>query len=202
MLHCNRWHLTAGRGTAHCRLIWRKGRLTLNRQASATSSIAHSHVAKPLSGLRFPSVRNRFTGRVATGITDGFVCSADDEAGLISAARLQSEKCWITQGGEEMKPVRLTCMTATVLLAALAAHAQPQKAHGARYIIKDLGTLGGSDAEAGGISNNGWVEGFSTLPPDDSVIHSFLWRNGVMIDLGTLGGPNSFSEWQPNQFGN
>jgi probable HAF family extracellular repeat protein len=101
-----------------------------------------------------------------------------------------------------MKPVRLTCVTVMVFLAALTAQAQPQKPHKARYIVKDLGTLGGTVAESGGISNSGWVEGFATLPPDDSVIHSFLWRNGVMMDLGTLGGPNSFSEWQPNDFGN
>ena len=102
-----------------------------------------------------------------------------------------------------MKSARLMCMSVTVLLAVLAAQGQqPQKTTKARYIIRDLGTLGGLYAEAGGVSNDGWVEGFSTLPPDDSVIHSFLWRNGVMIDLGTLGGPNSYSEWRPNEYGN
>ena len=100
-----------------------------------------------------------------------------------------------------MKSVKLICMSAMVLLAALAAHAQPQKGPKARYIVKDLGTLGGTFAEAGGISNDGWVEGFSTLPGDE-VAHAFLWHDGVMMDLGTLGGPNSFSEWQPNEFGN
>ena len=69
-----------------------------------------------------------------------------------------------------------------------------------RYTIKDLGTLGGSFAFAGGISDSGWVLGYSTLPGDD-VTHAFLWRKGVMTDLGTLGGPNSFSEFRPNDFG-
>jgi probable HAF family extracellular repeat protein len=104
-----------------------------------------------------------------------------------------------------MKSVRLMC-TAMALLAALAipaslaAQAQPQKAPKARYTVKDLGTLGGTFALAGGISNTGWVEGFSTLPGDIDV-HEFLWHKGVMTDLGTLGGANSQSEFRPNDFG-
>src|SRR5450755_2763344 len=91
----------------------------------------------------------------------------------------------------KMKSVKLMC-TAMALLAALAipasfaAQAQPQKAPKARYTVKDLGTLGGTFALAGGISNTGWVEGFSTLPGDIDV-HEFLWHKGVMTDLGTLG---------------
>lgn len=100
-----------------------------------------------------------------------------------------------------MKPVKLMWMSVATLLGALAANAQPLNAPKARYIVKDLGTLGGSFAVAGGISNNGWVEGFSLLP-GDNIAHSFLWHNGVMIDLGTLGGPNSSSEWRTNEFGN
>ena len=42
------------------------------------------------------------------------------------------------------------------------------------------------------INDNGQIDGFSTLP-GDSVVHSFLIENGMMTDLGTLGGPNSES---------
>jgi probable HAF family extracellular repeat protein len=94
--------------------------------------------------------------------------------------------------------VAVLCLLAPALAAA---RAQQEKHPKARYTVKDLGTLGGSFAEAGGISNDGWVEGLSTLP-GDNVFHAFRWRDGVMMDLGNLGGLNSFSEWQPNDFGN
>jgi probable HAF family extracellular repeat protein len=74
---------------------------------------------------------------------------------------------------------------------------QPTKA---RYAVKDLGTLGGSAAEPGGISNTDWVEGWSLLP-GDAFSHVFLWHDGVMRDLGTLGGPNSSTVWRPNDEG-
>jgi probable HAF family extracellular repeat protein len=61
-----------------------------------------------------------------------------------------------------------------------------------RYTVTDLGTLGGSFSLAFGINNAGQVDGFSTLP-GDAVVHSFVVRDGVMIDLGTLGGANSQS---------
>jgi hypothetical protein len=35
-----------------------------------------------------------------------------------------------------------------------------------RYTVIDLGTLGGTFSLAGGLSNSGWAEGFSTLPGD------------------------------------
>lgn len=60
------------------------------------------------------------------------------------------------------------------------------------YYVTDLGTLGGSFSLAYAINNKGQVDGFSTLP-GDAVVHSFVYENGMMIDLGTLGGPNSQS---------
>ncbi len=61
-----------------------------------------------------------------------------------------------------------------------------------RYVVTDLGTLGGSFSLAYGINNRGQIDGFSTLPGDGAT-HSFVIQNGVMTDLGTLGGPNSLS---------
>src|SRR5689334_11376953 len=103
-----------------------------------------------------------------------------------------------------MKSVRLICLISAVLLVAvvapfLAAQAQSPKQHPVRYTVRDLGSLGGSLAQAGGISNTGWVEGFSLLPGDED-FHVFLWHKGVMTDIGTLGGANSFSEYRPNDF--
>jgi len=62
--------------------------------------------------------------------------------------------------------------------------------------MRDLGTLGGSLATTGGyatgsfgrtINERGQVAGTSLLAGDEDW-HAFLWSDGQMIDLGTLGG--------------
>jgi probable HAF family extracellular repeat protein len=102
-----------------------------------------------------------------------------------------------------MKSRILMCITAMTLFAALAVPArlaaQEQKQDLPRYTVTDLGTLGGTFSLAGGINNNGLVEGYSTL--SDGYTHPFLWHNGVMTDLGTLGGPNAWAGWRPSEGG-
>lgn len=68
--------------------------------------------------------------------------------------------------------------------------AQEQKAEPARYIVKDLGTLGGTSSIAFGINNAARVGGGASLEPNGP-LHAFLWYGGHMTDLSTLGGPNS-----------
>jgi probable HAF family extracellular repeat protein len=53
------------------------------------------------------------------------------------------------------------------------------------YTVAPLGTLGGN-SQGGGINAAGWVAGYSGLP--DGTRHAALWRNGAVLDLGTLGG--------------
>jgi probable HAF family extracellular repeat protein len=100
-----------------------------------------------------------------------------------------------------MKSRMLTLITAVALFALLAnpvgLAAQDQENHEKRqthYFVKDLGTLGGSGGVAEGISDRGWVVGDANLAGDQSG-HAFLWRDGVMTDLGTLGGVNSQEQW-------
>lgn len=57
-----------------------------------------------------------------------------------------------------------------------------------RYTVTDLGTLGGA-SEAFVISNNGKVAG--RYATGVSTYQAFLWEDGVMQGLGTLGGDSS-----------
>jgi uncharacterized membrane protein len=76
--------------------------------------------------------------------------------------------------------------------------------------ILNLGTLGGNQSAAAGmVSNRGQVVGgalnniadplandFSwsfMFVPAATECHAFLWQNGEMMDLGTLGGPDSIA---------
>lgn len=57
------------------------------------------------------------------------------------------------------------------------------------YTVSDLGTMGGTSSNAFGLNNAGAVAGGANVAGEYQ--HPFLWRNGHMTDLGTLGGPNA-----------
>jgi len=59
-----------------------------------------------------------------------------------------------------------------------------------QYTVTELATLGGKVGSAESINNKGLIAGFANLPggPEE---HAVRWLNGVITDLGTLGGPNS-----------
>jgi len=73
-------------------------------------------------------------------------------------------------------------------------------------VTRDLGTLGGMSSFAGSINDQGQIMGVSLndVPDPFSIVglgsgttltqtRGFLWQNGRMHDLGSLGGPDTFA---------
>lgn len=63
-----------------------------------------------------------------------------------------------------------------------------------QYQVSSLPTLGGTSSAGNSINDQTWVAGYSRLTGNQSR-HAALWRNGSLLDLGTLGGPNSSVTW-------
>lgn len=64
----------------------------------------------------------------------------------------------------------------------------------AHYQVTDLPSLGGTNNGGNSINNRDWVAGYSVLATNDRR-HAVVWRRDTLIDLGTLGGPNSSVAW-------
>jgi probable HAF family extracellular repeat protein len=80
--------------------------------------------------------------------------------------------------------------------AALApAHAQRPEATKAKrqYQVSTLPDFGGTSSGGNSINDQSWVAGYSRQL--DRNRHAILWRNSLLTDLGTLGGPNSSVTW-------
>ena len=84
----------------------------------------------------------------------------------------------------------LVSVAALVFLSPIATHDVTRAAvTPGPYVLTDLGTLGGSSAQAHDINEAGEVVGGATNSAQRS--RAFLWRDGVMTDLGTIGGNHS-----------
>jgi probable HAF family extracellular repeat protein len=82
---------------------------------------------------------------------------------------------------------------------AMPALAQEQIAasEGTQYRVSNLDSLGGTSSAGNSINDRSWVAGYSKLTGDQAR-HAALWRrrtHHAVLDLGTLGGPNSSITW-------
>src|SRR5664279_4580102 len=92
----------------------------------------------------------------------------------------------------------ITKASSTPLLAlAIVAVVTPAAAHGvsprpahAGYEVRDLGTLGGTLSGPTDLNSHGAVVGVSSNP-GDTALRGFVWRHGVMTDIGDFGGPQA-----------
>src|ERR1700752_3710651 len=77
--------------------------------------------------------------------------------------------------------------SALAALAVCLALGAPFASQAQSYTITDLGTLGGSFRLALGLNSRGQVVG-NSFTADDQALHAFIYSDGKMHDLGTLGG--------------
>ena len=96
---------------------------------------------------------------------------------------------------------RLSAIALSAVLLAVFSIASPaqeenddQRGAARRYQVTNLSSLGGTVSRGNSINNRGLVAGYSNLPGNQSR-HATVWRNGSILDLGTLGGPNSSVPW-------
>jgi probable HAF family extracellular repeat protein len=107
------------------------------------------------------------------------------------------EKNMTTQFTSKRVGQTLFVILISVCWSAILAPVQAQKPEAAKartqYQVSDLPGLGGTSNGGNSINDQTWVSGYARRP--DRNRHAALWRNSLLSDLGTLGGPNSSVTW-------
>jgi len=95
-----------------------------------------------------------------------------------------------------MKSTTLSFIVATIMFGLpatpkLTGQTQGNSSKPVHYSVRNLGTLGGAlGSSAHSVNDRGWTAGVANLT-GDAEEHAALWQDGVVTDLGTLGGNNS-----------
>jgi probable HAF family extracellular repeat protein len=84
-----------------------------------------------------------------------------------------------------VRGVAMVAMVAAVVVLTL--HGRAALAE-VKYTLQDLGTLGGSDSWSAAVNDSGEVAGGSTLTPGGGLAQAYVYKNGLMKGLGSLGG--------------
>jgi probable HAF family extracellular repeat protein len=100
----------------------------------------------------------------------------------------------ITKRSSRIPLIVLVSICCGAALASALAQEQREAKHTSQYQVSSLPTLGGTSSAGNSINNQSWVAGYSRLT-GNQVRHATLWRNGSLLDLLTLGGPNSSVTW-------
>src|SRR6266567_644392 len=107
---------------------------------------------------------------------------------------------FITKRTSQNLLVILAAVCCGATLAPVLAQGPVQTKAKLQYQVSNLATLGGTSSGGNSINNQTWVAGYSRLAGNPSR-HATLWRNGSLLDLGTLGGPNSSVTWNVKDTG-
>src|SRR5213082_1995415 len=87
----------------------------------------------------------------------------------------------------------LTFVIGACCFGAALAQTQAKTKPKVQYHVSTLASLGGTSSGGNSINDQSWVSGYSRMA--DRNRHAALWRNSLLTDLFTLGGPNSSVTW-------
>lgn len=93
--------------------------------------------------------------------------------------------------------IALISVCSGTILTPAYAQDQAERRHPVHYRVSSLDSLGGTSGAGNSINDRSWVAGYSRLTGDQTR-HATLWqkrRHHSLLDLGTLGGPNSSVTW-------
>src|SRR3954453_23133447 len=89
-----------------------------------------------------------------------------------------------------MIPAGRVCGVLSLLIALAPLHAQPL------YVVRDLGTLGGTSSAGNALNQSGQVTGAANLEDDTAQMAFLSASDGAppLVNIGTLGGSESFGQ--------